>query len=181
LACLGNLERYAARLEGSGALAQGAGALAVGAGGVHVGGNVGGDIVTGRKSTVFDQREQEVEAQQNVAGDYHDNRQMGANYTVNIEKAEGLAIGNGAQVVRQDQPRAPDGSSATADLATLRPQLQRKDDVALDTLCMDYFPDVYDQFGRGQRRDEKINQLLDHCRRNPTAAARLTALLRGNA
>ncbi len=63
------------------------------------------------------------------------------------------------------------------DTAALRARLQRLDDVALETLCMDHFPAVYDAFSRGLRRDEKINLLLDHCRRNPPEAARLAALL----
>jgi hypothetical protein len=61
--------------------------------------------------------------------------------------------------------------------ATLRQMLQRLDDVELDALCLDHFPAVYDRFSRGLRRDEKINLLLNHCRRNPEDAARLTKLL----
>lgn len=59
----------------------------------------------------------------------------------------------------------------------LRDRLARYDDVELDALCMDYFPKVYDQFGRGMRRDQKINLLLEYCRRDATAAARLTQVL----
>jgi hypothetical protein len=62
-------------------------------------------------------------------------------------------------------------------LPVLRTNLYRLDDVALDALCMDYFPDVYDRFSRGMRRDEKANLLLDHCRRNGQAMARLARLL----
>ncbi len=68
------------------------------------------------------------------------------------------------------QPPAPD-------LAGLRARLQRLDDVALDTLCMDHFPAVYDAFSRGLRRDEKLNLLLDYVRRHPEAAEQLAALL----
>ena len=42
---------------------------------------------------------------------------------------------------------------------------QQFDDVELDALCMDNFVEVYDRFTRGMRRDEKINLLLDYCRR----------------
>jgi hypothetical protein len=58
-------------------------------------------------------------------------------------------------------------------LADLRAHLDRLGDVEIDELCLDYFPEVYDQFSRGTRRDEKINFLLDHCRRNPEAYVRL--------
>jgi hypothetical protein len=69
-------------------------------GDVSVGGDVHGDIVTGEKSTVFDQRGQ-VQQQTNVAGDYVDRRQ-GATYVTHIERAEGIAIGDGAHVVRRE-------------------------------------------------------------------------------
>jgi len=65
---LGNLARFQATLSGSGAIAQGAGAKAVGQGGVLVEGNVHGDVVTGQKTTVFDQRGQQVGQQTNIAG-----------------------------------------------------------------------------------------------------------------
>jgi hypothetical protein len=61
---------YQATLHGDGAIAQGEGATAVGAGGVHVGGNVGGDVNTGERHTLFDQRGQRVGRQTNVAGDF---------------------------------------------------------------------------------------------------------------
>lgn len=69
LAQLGNLERFKARLVGSGAIAQGH-SVAAGAGGVAVGGDVHGDIVMGSKTTMFDQRGQSVQRQVNVAGDW---------------------------------------------------------------------------------------------------------------
>ncbi len=61
--------------------------------------------------------------------------------------------------------------------AALRSRLEQLDDVEIDTLCLDHFPHVYAKFSRGLRRDEKINLLLDYCRRNPDAAARLADLL----
>jgi hypothetical protein len=69
LARLGNLERFEAELHGSGAIAQ-SGGKAVGAGGALVEGDVHGDVVTGTKSTVFDQRGQQVDRQINIAGDW---------------------------------------------------------------------------------------------------------------
>lgn len=177
---MGHPRNYRAWLEGSGAVAQGAGATAVGERGVHVEGDVGGDVVTDDTSTVFDQRGQQVQEQHNVAGDYHDHRQQGSRYTVNIEQAAGLAIGDGAQVLH-GQPLSSITTPGAGTTAALRRQLQRLDDVALDTLCMDHFPAIYDRFARGLRRDEKLNLLLDHCRRRPEAAARLVALLGGAA
>ncbi|MDY7079751.1 MAG: hypothetical protein SXV54_22930 [Chloroflexota bacterium] len=58
----------------------------------------------------------------------------------------------------------------------LRGHLQRLDAVEIESLCLDHFPDVYDKFARGLRRDEMLNLLLDHCRRKPEEAARLAAL-----
>jgi len=74
-------------------------------------------------------------------------------------------IAQGTQPIQQSTP------------ATLRSCLDRLDDVEIETLCMDHFPQVYDKFSRGLRRDEKINLLLDHCRRHHDAAARLADLL----
>lgn len=62
-------------------------------------------------------------------------------------------------------------------LSAMRVRLSYLDDIQLDALCIDYFPDVYDRFSRGMRRDEKVNLLLDHCRRNAPAMAKLTRLL----
>jgi hypothetical protein len=68
-------------------------------------------------------------------------------------------------------------SHPSADVSDLRKRLKYMDDVQVDTLCMDHFPEVYDQFSRGQRRDEKMNLLLDYVRRNSEMAVRLTDLL----
>ena len=59
-----------AHVTGSGAAAQGPQAAAAGAGGAVISGSVGGDVVTGDKSTTFEQREQQVEQQINVAGSF---------------------------------------------------------------------------------------------------------------
>jgi energy-coupling factor transporter ATP-binding protein EcfA2 len=66
-------------------------------------------------------------------------------------------------------------------LSDLRKQLNRAfDDAALDAFCLDYFPEVFDKFGRGLRRDEKITLLLDYCRRHD-ALPRLARLLQPDA
>jgi internalin A len=62
-------------------------------------------------------------------------------------------------------------------LSALRVQLQQLDDVEIDALCIDHFPQVYRAFGRGLRRDEKINQLLAHCLHKPEETHHLAALL----
>jgi len=68
-------------------------------------------------------------------------------------------------------------AASPGDIPSLRARLQRLDAVGIESLCLDYFPAVYDKFARGLQRGEMINLLLDHCRRNPDAAARLEALL----
>jgi hypothetical protein len=75
-------------------------------------------------------------------------------------------------------PVKPLTSADPPSTAALRQCLDRLDDVELDTLCLDHFPAVYDKFGRGQRRDEKVNLLLDYVRRQEEAA-RLADLLPG--
>jgi len=122
----------------------------LGTGAAQVSGNVGGDGVTGSK------------------------------YDIHIHGGQIGAIGDGTRVeggihFNQQAQSAP--ATASADTASLRRRLQRLDDVQIDALCMDHFPDVYDTFARGLRRDEKVNLLLDHCRRNPEAAAQLAAVL----
>lgn len=63
-------------------------------------------------------------------------------------------------------------------LSDLRRQLnQCFDDPGLDAFCLDHFPEVYDKFSRGMRRDEKISALLDHCRRHPPEQECLISLL----
>ncbi len=73
---------------------------------------------------------------------------------------------------------AAEGTSPGTDLAALRARLGRLDAVEIESLCLDHFPDVYDKFGRGMRRDEMVNLLLDRCRRNPEEAVRLSGLLK---
>ena len=73
-------------------------------------------------------------------------------------------------------PDSRDGRSL--DLGTIRRRLNKVfDDPRLDAFCLDYFPEVYDRFGRGLLKDEKITLLLDHCRRVPVRFKRLKMLL----
>ena len=66
----------------------------------------------------------------------------------------------------------------TIDISVLRGRLNAVfDDVQTDAFCLDHFPAVYDKFGHGMRRDEKLTLLLDHCRRAPEELVRLSALL----
>lgn len=73
---------------------------------------------------------------------------------------------------------APD--SPIYDLGAMRHRLNRTfDDVGLDAFCLDHFSEVYDSFSRGMRKDEKINLLLDYCRRLPARYQRLVTALEG--
>jgi len=175
LTALGNLSRFEAHLTGSGAIASGH-ARAVGEHGVLVEGNVGGDVIIGDKTTVFDTRGQTIGSKQIISGDYHDNRRSGPTYVTNIEHAESLAIGTGAQVLPQTPPSP---GTAGVEPSDLRRRLNCLDDVELDALCLDHFPSVYDKFARGLRRDEKVNLLLDYVRRHPAESGRLATFLSG--
>ena len=62
-------------------------------------------------------------------------------------------------------------------LADLRVRLDFLDDPQVDALALDQFPEVYSRFSRGMRLDEKVNLLLDHCRRHPDAMAALVEWL----
>ena len=67
-------------------------------------------------------------------------------------------------------------------LSTIRRRLnQTFDDPGLDAFCLDHFPEVYDRFGRGMRKDEKLTVLLDHCRRWSACYQELLVALRGQA
>jgi hypothetical protein len=68
------------------------------------------------------------------------------------------------------------------DLAATRRRLTVAfDDPGLDAFCMDHFPEVYDTFARGMRKDEKISVLLNHCRRSPARRRELVAKLEKDA
>ena len=103
----------------------------------------------------------------------------GTVYNFHVQNATGFAIGDGAQVVQSAPATAPPATSAGSPTspAALRPRLQRLNDVQIETLCMDCFPTVYDQFSRGLRRDEKINLLLNYVRHRPAEAVRLMNIL----
>lgn len=62
-------------------------------------------------------------------------------------------------------------------LQDLRDMLNRLDDVEIEQLCIVYFSTVADKLGRGTGKQEKINLLLDHCRRHPEEGARLRMIL----
>jgi len=122
-------------------------------------------------TTVFNQQGQQVGTQINVAGDYYaappagitiigDGNVVGNGNTVHVEKGTGTT------------------AASSVEVSALRARLQRLDAVEIESLCLDHFPTVYDKFGRGLRRDEMINLLLDHCRRHPEDAKRLATLLK---
>lgn len=72
------------------------------------------------------------------------------------------------------------GNIAMHGTVELRRRLSIFDDPGLEAFCMDYFPQVYDKFSRGLRLDEKVNLLLDHCRRNEADYERLRKLIRSD-
>jgi len=92
---------------------------------------------------------------------------------------DGNVVGNG-NVVNVQKGMAPAAPAAlsSVDVPALRARLQRLDTVEIESLCLDHFPVVYDKFGRGMRRDQMLNVLLEHCWRNPEDAARLAKLLK---
>lgn len=65
-------------------------------------------------------------------------------------------------------------------LTKLRQQLQSFDDPEIDALVLDNFPEVYDKFSRGLRKDEKINLLLAYLRRHPSEYKKLQILTQPN-
>ncbi|MBN1661565.1 MAG: hypothetical protein JXA93_24440 [Anaerolineae bacterium] len=91
---------------------------------------------------------------------------------------QGQTVGTQINIAGNVYGTLPEPVPPGAGTATLRARLGRLDAVEIESLCLDHFSAVYDKFGRGQRRDEMINLLLDQCRRNPGDAARLAALLR---
>lgn len=52
------------------------------------------------------------------------------------------------------------------------------DDTDLDSFCLDYFWQLYDKFGRGMRKDEKISLLLAYCHRQPNGFQKLLNAVR---
>jgi hypothetical protein len=116
----------------------------------------------------FDQQRQQVGTQYNIAGDYY-----------------AAVVAEERSVAPHEKTKRHTGNSATGDadsaagnIAALRRRLRQLDSVEIESLCLDHFSAVYDKFGRGMRRDEMINLLLDHCRRHPEDADRLDDLLK---
>jgi hypothetical protein len=65
-------------------------------------------------------------------------------------------------------PSNPSPAPPTQPMTTrqMRQHLKKYfDDPQLNELCMDYFPEVYNRFSVGMRKDSKITLLLDYCRR----------------
>ncbi|MBN2004299.1 MAG: hypothetical protein JXA21_13170 [Anaerolineae bacterium] len=71
----------------------------------------------------------------------------------------------------------PDNQGVNPMLAELRKSLGCLDDTEIETLCIVHFPNVKSKFSTGMRRDQKINLLLDHCRRYRGAGKRLSEIL----
>ena len=92
-----------------------------------------------------------------------------------------------AAAIPPTTPRREPAPSAHApvpafDRAALRRRLdQTFDDPGLDAFCLDYFPEIYDRFSRGMRKDEKMTLLLDHFRRAKDYGPLLAALEAGSA
>jgi hypothetical protein len=95
--------------------------------------------------------------------------------SIEADEMEAEHAVHGVQLV-PGSPTADDPTSFPS--AHFRSRLQRLSDTEIDALCQDHFWEVYDTFGRGQGRVEKINILLEQCRRKPELAARLAAVLR---
>ncbi len=69
----------------------------------------------------------------------------------------------------------PDEEEAYSTAAMRRLLTVAFDDPGLDAFAMDSYPEVYDRFSRGLRKDEKTTLLLDHCRRTEGELERLSA------
>lgn len=84
---------------------------------------------------------------------------------------------------RQETMITPQEKTRLAwDIITIREKLKIFDDVELDDFCLTHFPDVFDKFGDGMRRDKKITLLLNYCRKTSERQQELlTALERENA
>ena len=62
-------------------------------------------------------------------------------------------------------------------LADLHRRLNLLDDVQIQAFTLDYFPQVYDRFGYGVAKEERISLLLEHCRHYPEAVPVLERVL----
>jgi len=78
--------------------------------------------------------------------------------------------------------QAPEGTAeevgtAGWDLEVIRRLLSAAfNDGELMTLCFDRFPEVYDGFGSGMPKSEKIRALVDHCRQRGQVEELLQAI-----
>lgn len=67
----------------------------------------------------------------------------------------------------------------TSDTAQIRQKLEMAfDDSGLSAFCLDYFPELYDRFSQGMRKDDKITYLVDYSRRQPTGFETLLEYVR---
>jgi len=136
-----------ATLRGSGAIAQGTRAVAAGAGGVAVGGDVHGDVVTGSKTTLFDQRGQHVGQQINVAGD--------------LTVADSAFVGRDHVTLQGDGNVVGDGSVA---LVTYREQAleaaHQAGDRAAEGAALDKLGSAYAARGDFRRAVEHYEQAI---------------------
>jgi hypothetical protein len=125
-----------------------------------------------KPATVFNQQDQQVNTQINVAGDYHAPPAQSIHIT-----GDGNVVGDhsSSRVVKSGS--AGTTASGQINTALLRRRLRRLDSVEIESLCLDHFPRVYDKFARGLQRGEMINLLLVHCHRHPEDAKSLNDLL----
>ncbi len=91
-------------------------------------------------TVVFDQRRQTVGSQINVAGNYS---------TGPVAES---------QLPAADEARPTPNTDAVRELLTAA-----FDDSELNTLCFDYFRPVYEDFGSGMGKGQKIQRLMDYC------------------
>lgn len=124
---------------------------------------------------VYDQREQAVNTQINVAGDYHVTTASGDRSIAIGGNAEGNTFNMGDAGSAAPASPAPPAQSAL--ISRLYQALQRLDDTEIGTLCLLHCPAIYDKFGRGQGRHEMVKVVLEHCTRNPEDAAELLSHL----
>jgi hypothetical protein len=108
----------------------------------------------------------------------------GPKYTVHIDRADGIAIGDGARVVRTDvgaRRAGADGSPGLPSTATVRALLNEAlTDQELDALCFDHFRPVYDGFSSGMGKGQKVQYLIEHCVRHDELPRLLDLLHRIN-
>lgn len=70
-----------------------------------------------------------------------------------------------SSVAQSTQPTQLKQSMKKMTNREMRRKLKNIDDIALNELLIDYFPEVHNRFSVGMLKDSKINWLLDYCRR----------------